>query len=188
MTLDGMDHRCCQYWRVRTVPGYLFFALVSFFFMCTPSQNVLTHTHTRRRFHSPPPPSYVLPALPSLPPPSPLSPLGCYLVLLTFLADNHRPHLSAPEHFGGILASLVGSRNLRPLSEARKAHLKAHPPPSEAPPPSPHRILVDRQLKDLCITLCEKRWVCLLFIFFVNGTWLVSWLIGWSDGFLLVGC
>ena len=83
---------------------------------------------------------------------------------MAFLADNHPP-VSAPEHFGGILASLVGSRNLRPLSEARKAHLKANPPPSEVPPPSPGRVLVDRQLKDLCITLCEKRWV--------------GWLVGW---------
>lgn len=67
------------------------------------------------------------------------------------------PPAPVPEHFGTVLANLVGPRNIRPLLEARRAYVKAHPRPELPPPPGQEQLLVDRQLMEMYTVLSQTR-------------------------------
>lgn len=64
---------------------------------------------------------------------------------------------AVPEHFGTVLDNLVGPRNIRPLIEARRAYVKAHPRPELPPPPCQEQLLLDRQLMEMYAVLSQKR-------------------------------
>lgn len=93
------------------------------------------------------------------------------------LSDGQpRPSHPSPTHpapvghnFGVIMDDLVGARNFRTLTEARKAYQKAHPIPEMEPLSSPERVLLDRQLKEICDAICERRWVLLTLRIYVNS-------------------
>ena len=79
---------------------------------------------------------------------------------MSTISTGWRDKLTAfPGHFGGLFKKLVGGCNVEPLMTARKAHKEAHPRPHREIPglASPQQLLRDRQLKELCDTICEFR-------------------------------
>lgn len=89
--------------------------------------------------------------------PFPIDILSNNIYLNPFLFSPRHGLHSVPEHFGTVLANLVGPRNIRPLIEARRAYVKAHPRPELPPPPCQEQLLLDRQLMEMYTVLSQKR-------------------------------
>ncbi|CAM9921688.1 unnamed protein product, partial [Scytosiphon promiscuus] len=87
---------------------------------------------------------------------TPLEGIAAAVLLRRRSASAFASH-KVPEHFGTVLANLVGPRNIRPLTEARRAYVKAHPRPELPPPPPRERLLADRQLMDMYHLISQHR-------------------------------